>query len=238
MNRSGLRHSPGTPAGPADEAFTLVELVVVLLIVMVLAGLLSTAAFTLLARMKKETVKVDFQNLTIALSAFYKDHRAYPPDILDLKDVISRAKTKDTYFFPNGFLPPPLDTGAYNIDGIDNDVKPDRASNELMVFFLGRKLPKKLSTVGPYMDLKKHHIKDTETVGRDGYLEYLDPWGNPYVYIERHSDNVGKLPAARVGHGPFEIYSCGPDGQLDHDYWNEEIEELDEEDDDIATWSE
>lgn len=232
MHRSGLRHSRGTPAGPADEAFTLIELVVVLLIVMVLASLLSAAAFMFLGRMKKETAKVDIQNLTIVLSAFYKDHRAYPPDILDMNDVEDGVKSRNTYFFPNGFF-----TGTYDIDGIVNDIKPNRASNELMVFFLGRKLQKKLSTIGPYMDFKKHQIKDTETIGRDGYLEFLDPWGNPYVYIERHSDNVGKLPAARVGHGPFEIYSCGPDGVLDHDYWSEEIEKLDDDDDDIASWS-
>jgi type II secretory pathway pseudopilin PulG len=235
------RRKPKCP--PRDRAFTLIELLVVLVIVMVLAGLLSAAALKFLARMKRETAKVDIQNLTIALSAFYKDHHCYPPDREDVEDVRSGQKSAAMFFFPSDIADP----GSYFHVGVLIDDNVGRASNELMVYYLGRQLPKKLNQFGPYMEFRDEHLRSTEK--RDGfgeddaYPEYLDPWGNPYVYIENYSDNhSGRAiedPRFRRGHGAFEIISLGPDGKMDHDYWDQlenPIDRLDGDDDDIVSW--
>ena len=208
------------------------ELLVVLLIVMILAGLLSTAAFAFLQRMKRETARVDIRNLTIALSAFFKDHRCYPPDKFDLID-----KPPEKFFFPSDIGPP----GTYFHEGIILDADEDRASNELLVYFLGRELPSKLNSYGPYMEFKAKKLKNTEKIAKDQYPEFLDPWDNPYVYIENYSDNAGKPPDQRRGHGPFEILSYGADGEPDYDYWDQlhnPIEKFGKEDDDVVSWKE
>ena len=237
------RREPRCP--PRDRAFTLIELLVVLVIVMILAGLLSTAALLFLKRMKRETTKVDIQNLTIALSAFYKDHHCYPPDREDVEDVRSGEKSAEMFFFPSDIADP----GSYFHVGILIDDNVGRASNELMVYYLGRNLRKKLNSYGPYMEFREKHLRSTEKregFGEDDdFPEFLDPWDNPYVYIENYSDNhsgrAAEDPRFRRGHGPFEIISLGPDGELDHDYWNQledPIDRLGKDDDDIVSWQE
>lgn len=231
---------------PRDGGFTLIELLVVVVIVMVLAGLLLTAAFAFLARMRRERARVDIRNLTMALSAFHKDHRCYPPDRQALEEIRIGRKSKDMFFFPTSIVGEP-DDYFENIMREDDDIGPvskhmgkceGRASNELLVYYLARELPKGENSFGPYMQFRRKQLKNTETVGKDEYPEFVDPWGMPYVYIENHSDNVGKPPNERRRHGSFELYSRGPDGILDHNYWDEQTERLDPEDDDIASWSE
>ncbi len=224
-----------TRRGPTSGGFTLIEIVVVLLIVMILAGLLTAAAFGFLGRMKRDTVKMDLRFLTIALSGFFKDHRCYPPDKFDLID-----KPKEAFFFPSNIKEP----GAFFHEGIIIDVDDGRASNELMVYFLARELPSKLDSYGPYMEFKAKQLKNTEKEAKDEYLEYVDPWGNPYVYIENLSDNARKPPNERRGIGAFEIYSRGPDGERAFDYWDfdqrpdDPIELRKMLEDDIASWNE
>lgn len=215
--------------------FTLIELMVVLLIVMILAGILTTALIRVRQRMKRDTARMDMRHLTIALSAFYKDHRCYPPDKFDLMD-----KPKGTFFFPSNIEDP----GSFFHEGIIIDIDDGRASNELLVYFLARELPSKLDSYGPYMEFKAKQLKNTEKEANDEYLEYVDAWGNPYVYIENRSDNRGKSPDERRGMGPFEIYSRGPDGERAFDYWDfderpdDPIELRKMLGDDIASWSE
>jgi hypothetical protein len=185
--------------------------------------------------MKRDTTKMDIRLLTIALSAFYKDLHCYPPDKFDLMD-----KPKEAFFFPNNIREP----GSFFHEGIIIDVDDGRASNELMVYFLSRELPSKLNSYGPYMEFKAKQLRNTEKEAKDEYPEYVDSWGNPYVYIENLSDNAGKSPYERRGMGPFEIYSRGPDGERAFDYWDfderpdDPIELKKMLGDDIANWSE
>ena len=57
------------------------------------------------------------------------------------------------------------------------------------------------------MELKGARLVDSDG---DGFPEYCDPYGNPYVYAENASDR----PPGGVNRGSFDLVSRGPDGQL------------------------
>jgi prepilin-type N-terminal cleavage/methylation domain-containing protein len=63
-----------------DEAFTLLELMVVIAIVVVLAGLLFPAVHSVLDRAKKVQAKNDLTQIVTAVNAFYTEYGRYPTD--------------------------------------------------------------------------------------------------------------------------------------------------------------
>jgi type II secretory pathway pseudopilin PulG len=78
------RPRPRVAASRGRCGFTLVELLVVVGIMIILAGMLSTAAIIFRARMRVRIAKVDIKNLVMALSAYHIDLHGYPPDEYDV----------------------------------------------------------------------------------------------------------------------------------------------------------
>ncbi|MHC4504602.1 MAG: prepilin-type N-terminal cleavage/methylation domain-containing protein [Planctomycetota bacterium] len=101
-----------------------------------------------------------------------------------------------------------LQLGSYPSDDITRvGGSPANGPSEVLVYYLHRRLPKGANRYGPYMKFKAAKLVDSDG---DGFPEYCDPYGNPYVYAENASDR----PPGGVNPGSFDIVSRGPDGVL------------------------
>jgi prepilin-type N-terminal cleavage/methylation domain-containing protein len=67
-----------------DKGFTLVEMLVVVLIIVILAGMISAAAIRGLHRAKVARITVEIQRLSQALDQYKQQFGEYPPDFSDL----------------------------------------------------------------------------------------------------------------------------------------------------------
>jgi prepilin-type N-terminal cleavage/methylation domain-containing protein len=66
--------------GVGRSAFTLIELLVVMAIILVLAGMLTAAAFALKNMGMTKGAKADIQAIGVGLAAYRRDFGSYPPD--------------------------------------------------------------------------------------------------------------------------------------------------------------
>src|SRR5437762_9174444 len=82
---------PGRRVGPPDNrepitdncaksasAFTLIEMIVVMLIIATLAALITTAGFNTFERARKVQAKNDVTQIATAINAFYTEYGRYP----------------------------------------------------------------------------------------------------------------------------------------------------------------
>lgn len=189
------------------RAFTLIELLVVVSIISILAGLLSVAAMGVLRRARAKAAKADIESFVMALSMYYKDLGAYPPD--------------------NAIPETSWDAGQ----------TPEHRANEALVYHLTRKLKKGLNWYGPYIQLKKERLSDDDGDGYEEYKDpfgnlYLyaenasfpDCEGrNPSSYVIISKGEDGKLG------GTFDIVHGYRDATTDQGKL--------EESDNITNWS-
>lgn len=77
---------------PGGGGFTLIELLVVMGIMMVLAGMITSAVFAFRRITQKKGAGVDIQTFTMGLAAYRKDLGAYPPDDIMEADGTPTAK--------------------------------------------------------------------------------------------------------------------------------------------------
>jgi type II secretion system protein G len=87
-----------TPTRPrARQGFTLVEMLVVIVIIGILAGLITAAAFRAQIAAKRAVIKMEIAQLAMALESYKNEYGAYPPDFFGLQhndtDVQDAAKT-------------------------------------------------------------------------------------------------------------------------------------------------
>ena len=82
------------------NAFSLVELIVVMVIIGMLAGLVAVRTRSYLIASKQNVAKAEIANMVKALETFYADQGRYPSNDESL-DVL----TEGTSSFPDGFLP-------------------------------------------------------------------------------------------------------------------------------------
>ena len=122
-----------------EKAFTLVELLVVILIISLIATVISRRVFTGLGKAKWDIAKAKMANIESAIGMFYLHCGRYPDESQGLSELIEA----------------PAD------------------------------LEEKWS--GPYLKQS----------------ELLDPWGNPYIYVEEGVVNPGS----------FDLISYAADGE-------------------------
>lgn len=154
------------------RAFTLLELMIVIVIIAILAGISYGVISALRARTLRGLTTVEIQTLGANLDLHRNQLGAYPPD--DITLVGGSAE--------NG-------------------------TSEALVYYLRRKLKKGGNTYGPYMEFKKARLEDRDG---DGFPEYSDPYGNPYVY----ADNASEATPTGMRPRSYDLASPGPDGEL------------------------
>ncbi len=179
------------------SGFTLVELLVVLVILMLLAGITVPVVRSVQTNAKKGVTSAQISQLALALKQFESDFGVFPPERYTGTDTV-------------------VSLGGIDIPR-DNDLD---TSSKCLVFFLGSKFT--FSSVifngifGPYIEFKKSRIEgtggnfaadeaDISIEGVNGTREifqYKDPFGSFYSYVSSSPSH---------NRASFDIYSFGPD---------------------------
>lgn len=198
----------------STRAFTLIEMIVVMLIIMTLAALLITASAGVFDRARRAQAKNDVTQIVTAVNAYYTEYGRYP--------LVSTITTDAFY----GTLPTggTLPAGCANAG--TNDVLLDvlrnnsTGNNSATVTTLN---PRQIFFISP------GGAKNT-TPPRGGIVavgtllgQYFDPWGSPYaIEIDGGYDNLLSNPYSdsdgSAGSNPVRqgviAYSYGKNGAV------------------------
>ncbi len=179
-----------------SDAFTLMEILVVMVIILVLAGITVPIVSSARTSAKKGVTSAQISQLELALKQFESDFGVFPPD---------------------SYTASPISLG-----GVSIPVDPDLDTNtKCLVFFLGSKFTFSSASFnnifGPYIEFKKSQLDevtgvnftDTDTDiliegvnGTTKVYQFKDPFGQYYSY-------ESSLPANNTA--SFDIYSFGAD---------------------------
>jgi competence protein ComGC len=181
-----------------SDAFTLIEILSVIVIIMVLAGITVPVVSSARTSAKKGVTSAQIGQLELALKQFESDFGVFPPDSYTLSDTA-------------------ISVGGISIP-LDDDVG---TGTKCLVFFLGSKFtfssPSFNNIYGPYIEFKKSQLDevtgvnftDTDTDitiegvnGTTKVYQYKDPFGEYYIYDSSLPTN---------NRASFDIYSFGPD---------------------------
>ena len=190
-----------------SAAFTLIEMIVVILIIATLAALLMGAATSAFDRARKTQAKNDVIQLVTAINAFYTEYGKYP---------VAAGVAGDAFY---GTLPTgvPLPTGCTNAgtnDVLLNILRGiDTTNNPRTIVFLSPGGAK--NTIPPRGGIV--------ATGQPSAGQYFDPWGSPYaIEIDSGYDNQVTNPYSDIdgsaGTSPVRqgaiAYSYGKNGTL------------------------
>lgn len=187
---------------PSLKGFTLVELLVVIVIMMFLAGITLPIVSSIQTNAKKGVTSAQINQLGLALKQFESDFGFFPPD---------SYITTDT---------------TVSVGGVDipRDDDLDTCS-KCLVFFLGSKFTFNSASFndiyGPYIEFKRAQLEEVTGVSFTGtgtnitiegvnggtkVYKYKDPFDGEYYYNS-------STPTHNIS--SFDIYSYGPDNNDD-----------------------
>ena len=179
--------------------FTLFEILMVLGLIGLLLGIGLPTFYSLKKRAKINRAIADIHRLEVALSNFHSDQGYYPRVML--------AGVKGQFG----------DEGIRADLGLGKEIPCVRPA-EVLVYYLGCKYgnylygnPAFAPNKTPYMEFDTRELKDTDN---DGWLEFIDPWGSPYIYV---GDNPHPPAPHSESDNPWnnegfvDLTSLGPD---------------------------
>ena len=180
----------------SKDGFTLLELLVVIVIIMFLAGITIPIVSSIQTNAKKGVTSAQISQMEIALKQFESDFGIFPPDT---------------------YTASPISIGGVSIP-VDSDLD---TSSKCLVFFLGSKFTFNTTSFndiyGPYIEFKRAQLDkvtgaafvdnqpDIKIEGINGttnVYQYKDPFGEYYSYDSSSPSN---------NTASFDIYSFGPD---------------------------
>jgi type II secretion system protein G len=176
--------------GRGERAFTLMEILVVMMLIGILAGIILPVLSVARNKAKKEWANRDLKEIGAALLMYHEDHLGYPPDTQDWADAGRSVQ---------GNIDPPTDEWSIHR-------------------YLG--LPrrtKKGKTYQHYLGIKFNRLGD---VGGDGAGDragkYLDPYDTPYELDAMHmiKPDAAQGTGWRQSGWPYRLEAgdVGPDG--------------------------
>src|SRR6266705_2367520 len=164
-------------------AFTLMELLLVLVIIVILVGLAFPVFQGVLERAKKLQAKNDLTQIVTAVNAFYTEYGKYPVNV-------PVGNTTDAYF--GGGTVPTGDT-SYGTNDLLFDVLRNNTTggNSATVTLLN---PRQIVFISPpdvkYASTPKSGIGIAGTNAPTPLGQFWDPWGSPYnIEIDANYDN-------------------------------------------------
>ncbi|MCS6850723.1 MAG: prepilin-type N-terminal cleavage/methylation domain-containing protein [Gemmataceae bacterium] len=221
------------------SAFTLIELLIVILIIAILASMSVPAALRVLERTREVGARHEISQLAQALGAFKAKFGEYPPSRVDLSggDPVSAAFLRRCW--------PRMRPGALGTGVLQSD--------QVLVFFLGGKQggtsrngscygfsddpqnpfnPVGLGNIRPFYEFRSDRLVDVRGNGFFSYIDYYNNPINPMPYIYFATDpRMGNsyVPASAFGVSPyysvpspirfinadsFQIICAGADGRF------------------------
>ncbi len=210
--------SPLTHGGRgAYKAFTLIELLTVIAIIGVLAGITFGAANALSRRSKIDKAKAEMAIIAQALETYKQRYGDYPHNVdADNNKLMLNPKAPGfsvtdrdrAYQFLRTLLGR-LDPRGNEFRNSSNTIKYQKASLAVESFTLERKA----ATEDPNGDNILPEFRTGSAVADPDFSNaLLDPWGNRYVYVYKLSTapNNWRQPG-------FVLMSAGPDGVIVRD---------------------
>ncbi|MCX7872311.1 MAG: prepilin-type N-terminal cleavage/methylation domain-containing protein [Verrucomicrobiae bacterium] len=171
-----------------SKAFTLVELLVVIGIIGILAGLISTAVVSAKKKALVASAQVEIKNLVGAISKYESEYNRYP---------CPTNAAEDATIGLNGQNAAIIDI----LRDIDSSNNPNHARNPRRVNFIDAKLATSTNMPG---------------IGPDG--TWRDPWGRAYIItIDYNYDNVAKDAIYGDIQTPVVVWSLGPNPDAKED---------------------
>ena len=197
------------------RAFTLIEMLTVIAIIGILAGILIPVVSAAMRRARVVEATADVSKLYQAATTYNLDFGAFPPDCTAFWTSPNPAEPQADNPFPGYWIPVaslqqmPLNpnelltwylsmqyssgqystvTHSYPAAGYPEDYPAAVPWKPLPLPGLYGWIPSSASVVfargsnansGPYFDLK---AKQKTDVNKNGYYEFMDPWGRPYMY--------------------------------------------------------
>ena len=158
--------SPTSDLRPLTSGFTLIEMTVVILIIVILASFLYTAGSSAIEHARKAQAKNDVTQIVTAVNALYTEYGKYP--------VVSTITTDAFYgTLPAGVLIPTGCANAGTNEVLFNILRGiDTTNNPRAIVFLSPNAAR--NTTPP----KGGISQSAGTVG-----QYMDVWGSPYAIV-------------------------------------------------------
>jgi len=186
-------------------AFTLIEMLTVIAIIGVLAGLIVPAVVSSIRQARIKAAENDIHNLALALEAYCADWGCYPPDsmepnptVMELDDATHPSTPAECLVFYLGTRFTPASTnGNVGLGGASASLAPPG---------MGRREAYATRSCGPYMDFRGEQLR----LFRQGapWPSMVDPWGQPYLY----NSPGGLYGEPKHNTTKFDIFSVGPNG--------------------------
>lgn len=210
-------YSPGPSAlfgSRGSRGFTLVEMLVVIGIIAILAGIILPVIAGMKTKAKKQVATAEMANLISAISA-YESEYSRPPAFRTIEDF---------------FAPPTMANRDYTYVAVDkagtaliNKSPIDQPNQQFMnqivmnIIMDRNRDPNTNSLRNP-----RHHAtftakpSDGTIAGLDNDGILRDPWGNPYIItIDMNDDNQADDAFYGLIPMPVAIWSFGPDGKFE-----------------------
>jgi prepilin-type N-terminal cleavage/methylation domain-containing protein len=223
--------TPQTLQHPRRQAFTLIEMLVVIAIIAILAGILLPVLANAKTKAKIAQAKMEMSNLEAAIKQYESEYHRQPVP----KYVETAAKPDFTFGTTGvqGYSGPTIISGF----GVPADAETNNAA--VMAILLNRvkdannNPTSNAGNVRNPRNLVLFHAKEVSGTGQSGVgpdLVFRDPWGNPYIISLDMDDNNGvcdgfcrQVGGAGLSGAPNNlelgrtvmIWSLGPDGKAD-----------------------